>query len=193
MAYIYTNRKDQVYYLHQGKTKTGKPKYYFSQSDKGDTINSIPDGYEVYENANAQVFLRRIQPKIITDEEVKIVKEAIKSYTKLSNFFVEAKGDKIIVYTPDQEIDNEFISKLAPFSQLRGIDIKEYFGKRASFTPMMRFVLSDKAERTFYTERFCFRGSIDDWIYLGSSGGTLLSQLMQYIKHLGQESFYELM
>ena len=192
MAYTHTNRKDKIYYLHQGKTKTGKPKYYFSQSDKGDTISSIPDGYEVYENANAQVFLRRIQPKIITDEEVKLVKDSVKAYTKFSHFFVEAKGDKIIVHTPDQDLDG-LDSMLSPFAQLRGIDVKEYFGKRASFTPVMRFVLSDKEERTFYTERFCFRGSIDDWIYLGSSGGTLLSQLMQYIKHLGQESFYELM
>ena len=192
MAYTHTNRKDNVYYLHQGKTKTGKPKYYFSQSDKGDTINSIPDGYEVYENANAQVFLRRIQPKIITDEEIQLVKDAIKSYTKLSHFFVEAKGNKILVYTPDQDLDG-LDSMLSPFAQLRGINVKEYFGKRASFTPMMRFILSDKEERTFYTERYCFRGSIDDWIYLGSSSGTLLSQLMLYIKHLGQESFYELM
>ena len=193
MAYTHTNRKDKVYYLHQGKTKTGKAKYYFSQSDKGNTIDSIPDGYEVYENANAQVFLRRIQPKIITDEEVNLVKDSVKAYTKLSHFFVEAKGEKIIVHTPDQEVDDEFISKLSPFAQLRGFDVKQYLAKRASFTPMMRFVLSDKVERTFYTERFCFRGSIDDWIYLESSDGTLLTQLKQYIKHLGQESFYELM
>ena len=65
-------------------------------------------------------------------------------------------------------------------------------GKIASFTPMMRFVLAVKEERTFYTERYCFVGSIDDWIYLGSSGGTLLSQLMLYIKHLGSESCYDL-
>jgi len=82
---------------------------------------------------------------------------------------VEAKGDKIIVHTPDQEVDDEFVSRLSPFAQLRGIDVRQYMGKRASFTPMMRFVLSDKEERTFYTERFCFRGSIDDWIYISSS------------------------
>ena len=192
MAYTYTNRKDQTYYLHQGKTKTGKPKYYFSQSDKGDTIDCIPDSYEVYENANAQVFLRRIQPQIITDEEIQLVRDCIKTYTQLSHFFVEAKGNKIIVHTPDQDLDR-LDSMLSPFAQLRGFNVKEYFGKRASFTPVMRFVLSDKEKRTFYTERFCFRGSIDDWIYLGSSGGTLLSQIMLYIKHLGQESFYELM
>ena len=147
MTYTHTNRKDKIYYLHQGKTKTGKPKYYFSQSDKGDTIDSIPDGYEVYENANAQVFLRRIQPKIITKEEVNLVKDAIKRYTKLSHFFVEAKGDKIIVHTPDQEVNDELISKLSPFALLKNIDIKQYFEKRASFTPVMRFVLSDKEKR----------------------------------------------
>ena len=192
MAYIHTNRKDKVYYLHQGKTKTGKPKYYFSQSNKGDTIDSIPYGYEVYENANAQVFVRRLQPKIITEREVQLVKDSIKAYTKLSHFFVEAKGDKIIVCTTDQDVD-ALRSLVSPFVEFGGIKFDNFIDKTVSFTPVMRFVLSDKEERIFYTERFCFRGSIDNWIYLGTSGGTLLSQLMQYIKHLGQESFYELM
>ena len=192
MAYTHTNRKDKVYYLHQGKTKTGKPKYYVSQSDKGDTIDSIPDGYEVYENANAQVFLRRIQPQIITEREVQLVKDSIKAYTKLSHFFVEAKEDKIIVHTSDQDVGG-LRSLVSPFAEFGGIEFDNLIDKTVSFTPVMRFVLSDKEERRFYTERFCFRGSIDDWIYIGSSGGPLLTQLMQYIKHLGQESFYELM
>ena len=87
-----------------GLKKTGKPKYYFSQSDKRYTIISIPDGYEVYKTANALVFMRRIQPKVIREEEIKLVKEAIGMYTKLSHSFVEAT-DKINVYTPNQDVD----------------------------------------------------------------------------------------
>ena len=31
----------------------------------------------------------------------------------------------------------------------------------------MRFVLEDKKQRIFIAERFCFKGSIDDWIDIG--------------------------
>jgi hypothetical protein len=62
MSIQYINRKEQIYYLHQGITKTGKPKYFFSMKAEGNVLEAIPDGYEIYENPNAQVFLRKIQP-----------------------------------------------------------------------------------------------------------------------------------
>src|SRR5262249_17703056 len=65
----HTNAKGKTYYLHQGTTKTGKPTYHFSMQSEGHLAESIPVGFEIYENPNAQVFLRRIPPKIITDEE----------------------------------------------------------------------------------------------------------------------------
>src|SRR5215467_16163471 len=64
----HTNAKGKTYYLHQGTTKTGKPKYHFSMQSEGILAASIPAGFEIYENPNAQVFLRHIPPKIITDE-----------------------------------------------------------------------------------------------------------------------------
>ena len=33
-------------------------------------MNSVPEGFEIYENVGGQVFLRRKQPKLITDEEL---------------------------------------------------------------------------------------------------------------------------
>ena len=77
MPIQYTNRRSQTYYLHQGTTKTGKPKYYFSMKSEGTLADKIPDGFEIYENPNAQVFLRKIQPKIITDEEVALVEQGM--------------------------------------------------------------------------------------------------------------------
>ena len=32
---------------------------------------------------------------------------------------------------------------------------------------MLQFVLTDKANRLFETQRYCFLGSIDDWITIG--------------------------
>ena len=55
MTATYTNRKGKTYYLHQGKTKLGNPKYFFALRDEGNLVKAIPPGYEVYENPNGQV------------------------------------------------------------------------------------------------------------------------------------------
>lgn len=60
MPIQYLNRNSDTYFLHGGKTKTGKPRWFFSKKIEGNLEESIPAGYEIYENHNAQVFLRLI-------------------------------------------------------------------------------------------------------------------------------------
>jgi hypothetical protein len=50
MPVTHVNRKRDTYYLHVGKTKTDKPKYWFAKSTEGELVESIPEGYEVYDN-----------------------------------------------------------------------------------------------------------------------------------------------
>ena len=52
-----------------------------------------------------------------------------------------------------------------------------------------------KKDRTFRVQRWCFKGSIDDWIDLWMSGGVgKLPVLVQtFCPHLGRDSFYDLM
>ena len=57
MAVKHVNRKGQTFYLDETKTKTGKPKYFFSMNGDGGLVKSIPEGFEIYENPDAQVFL----------------------------------------------------------------------------------------------------------------------------------------
>ena len=47
------------YFLHEGRTKTGKPKYFFAKKREGKLASAIPDGFEIYESPNAQVTLAR--------------------------------------------------------------------------------------------------------------------------------------
>ena len=44
MPVTHVNRKRDTYYLHAGKTKTGKPMYWFSTKAEGDLVESIPRG-----------------------------------------------------------------------------------------------------------------------------------------------------
>ncbi len=62
------------------------------------------------------------------------------------------------------------------------------------YLPIFRFILVDQEQRLFTAERFCFKGRIDDWITLLSCGEESLQTLAtRYVKHLGEDSFYELM
>ena len=43
----YTNRTGKTYFLYQGVTRTGKPRYYFSGQKKteAEQISTIPEGF----------------------------------------------------------------------------------------------------------------------------------------------------
>ena len=191
MPITYTNAKDKTYYLHEGTTKTGKPKYYFSTQPEGTLAEAIPEGFEIYENPNAQVFLRRIPPKLITDEERQVVEEGMRTYADVKDYKIDVKGKAIIIYTADQDVETlanlfkDMVSNLQANTQLTTLLRKEI-----QYSPMLQFILEDGQRRLFTAQRYCFRGSIDDWIDIGY--GSLPTLVKQYVKHLGQESYFEL-
>jgi hypothetical protein len=190
MVVKHTNRKGQGYYLHQGTTKTGKPKYYFSMKQEGELINTIPDGFEIYENPNAQVFLRKILPKFISDEEVALVEGGMEKFSAVKTFKIDVKKNILSIYLPDQDIE-ELYQIASPASVLGKKSLLDVLARTITYSEMLRFVLVDEQKRIFNAQRYCFLGSVDDWIDIGKSG--LLSGLVEtYLKHLGQESYFEL-
>jgi hypothetical protein len=190
MAVEHINRKGQKYYLHQGTTKTGKPKYFFSQKSEGTLVQTIPDGFEVYENPNAQVFLQRIQPKIITLDEIATVEKGIQKFSHLHYCKIDVKKDTIYVCTPNQNVNN--LSKLySSFSTANPVDIESAIAHSISYSSMLRFILYNEQKRIFTAQRFCFLGSIDDWIGIGYPD-TLPTLVEKYMQHLEKDSFYEL-
>jgi len=190
MTMTYTNRKGKTYYLHQGKTKLGNPKYFFALRDEGDLVEAIPPGYEAYENPNAQVFLRRIQTQIITDAEVAVVEAGIRQYCRIERFLVDVKKSAIVIHTPDQDVDS-LTDTLSFLAGSRDKRVKETLQRVLTYSPMLQFILTDKANRLFEAQRYCFLGSIDDWIFIGDED-ELPRLVRSYVKHLGEKSFYDL-
>jgi len=188
MTITHTSRTGKTYYLHAGITKTGKPKYFFSLKQDGALVDTIPEGVEIYENVNGQVFLRKIPKHIITQEELTIVDSALKAHGEIWEYRAEVKKDAIWVH--ESGTDAGGISDLIMTYTGRPMSTDEQL-RHAHYMAVMRFVLADKEERTFVTERFCFKGSIDDWIFVGGPA-PLADQVDKYIKHLRQDSFYEL-
>ncbi len=189
MTIEYVNRKSQTYYLHQGTTKTGKPRYFFSQKTEGNLASEIPDGYEIYENPHAQVFLRKIPIKLITDEELEIIKKGLAEFCEVKLCKIDVKKEIVTVFAPDKDWAN---AENLPSMFSQGIDqsIVEYLALRTNYEAVMRFVLTNLEERLFLVQRYCYRGSIDDWIDLDE--GDLSTIIKEYIKHIGQESYFDL-
>ena len=66
----YKNHKGDVYYLYEKFSKKGIACYYFSSKLKENPLQEIPEGCEIWEHPETfQVFLRKIVPCLITQEE----------------------------------------------------------------------------------------------------------------------------
>ncbi|MBT8365162.1 MAG: hypothetical protein KJP23_10685 [Deltaproteobacteria bacterium] len=201
MTVQYTNRVGKTYYLREGKTKTGKPRYFFSsqQDGKGELIDQIPAGYETYEHPeNAQVFLHKTRPKLITDIEKHLVEKHMEQLTRSKRYRVDCKDEYITIYESDADIGElkDLLGDFLKHTSLRsGINADEAMNAlvgaaNQNHTAMLRFHLIDKERRIFMAQRFCFRGGIDDWILLG--GPEKLKKLIgKYIKLLGTDDFYD--
>ena len=201
MTVQYTNRVGKTYYLREGQTKTGKPRYFFSsqQDGKGKAVEHIPEGYEVYEHPeNAQVFLRKKRLQLITDIEKQLVKRCAKKLARSKRYRVDCKDEYITIYESNADIgamENTLGGFLQRIPIRPGMTVDDAMSVLVSaadqhYTAMLRFRLADKKRRTFTAERFCFRGSIDDWIYL--DGPDDLKKLTQrYVELLGTDKFFD--
>jgi hypothetical protein len=192
MAQSYRNRRGADYRFYPKTTKTGKTTYTASKAEKLGALEALPKGYEVYENHNAQVFLRRIEGQLITLTEVETVREIVRRQPDVGPFWVDRNKDAIIVSTGGTHSDsNKFLVSVMGIHRSQAV--AEFMMQNATLMPMMRFVLADERARPFQVQRYCFRGSIDDWIDIGDEPPSALSPLARkYCSYLTSEDFYEL-
>jgi hypothetical protein len=187
MPVTHVNRSNDTYFLHSGTTKTGKPRYWFSMKADGDLVDSIPEGFEVYENPGNQVFLRKIQPQVILPLEVATVEAGLKRYAPEQNCLVDVQKADLVIYHADRvKYDLEDMGVF----RFRELPVRFH-----RYEKVIRFTLVDPKTRTFRVQRWCFRGSIDRWIDLYKAGGrgTLADLVKEFAPHIGQESFFDLM
>jgi len=156
----------------------------------GPLAEALPRGFEIYESPHGQVFLRKILPKLISDDELAVVEREIDRFVHLKGSRVERKLKVLTVYVADRkEHLIKELRQVTPWKLMAHLDrapkdLWSYFAE-------LQFVLVDDKRRLFHARRYCYRGSIDDWIDIGERG--LLPKLAkQYIKHLDRESYFEL-
>jgi hypothetical protein len=111
---------------------------------------------------------------------------------------VDYKKEFVTIYESNNDVE-DFKNSMGGF--LKGVPLRPGMNfdeamnfllmtANQNYTAMLRFRLVDKEQRTFTAERFCFRGSIDDWIFLDGPD-TLEKLLKRYVKLLGTDSFFD--
>ena len=196
MPIPYTNRKGRTYYLCQGVTKTGKPRYYFAATVKGNEVKSIPQGYVISESVNGVVSLVKDIPSLILEREIMVIKAFVQKHPQAKNYRVSVKSDRVEIYEHVGTGLDDLVDGLQKTFHLGlGTNLKarmqEIESVRGQFTPVMRFILYDKQQRIFRAQRMCYRGSVDDWIDIGY-GKSIDTMTSRLIPKLGTDAFFEL-
>jgi hypothetical protein len=198
MSVTYTNRKGRKYYLCQGVTKTGKPRYFFSREQKGKPIKEMPKGYEITESVNGIVSLSKARPKLLMKSEIATIEFAIQTHRKARKYRFDVKSKEVIIYEqvgPDLEELSEQIETEYGFSGALTNNLLHQFENErkiyTQYTPVMKFILTDKDKRLFCAQRMCYLGGIDDWMDL-TYDKTIEELSNTLIPTLGTDEFFEL-
>jgi hypothetical protein len=195
MSLQYVNRRGDRYYVLQGKTETGKPKYYCSKKNDGVPVESLPDGFEIHEApAKAIVSIRKIRPSRIMASERELVVRLARELAKASAVIVDVDGDSLVVYASDADPERatDIIRELVGSNAVPDSKVREWITLTAQYSAALRFTLTDEENRRYNAERWCFRGSVDNWTPLAYEMD-FEPLLRRFLPEVGQESFYDLM
>ena len=171
--------------MKKGITPKGNNKYYLSKNSEKNDLETVPEGFEVFENVHGGVFIRKYRPSILLISEKDLLESKISKYKKKVRY--EEKEKSVILYCILSSIlsgEDSFIS-LAFGSGVLDID------KFGHYMQMFRFELLDSSERLFAPYRWCIRGGREYWLSIGNLG-TLNELLEEYLQHIDQDTFYEL-
>jgi len=160
LAYI--NRLGDTYYLHMGKTKTGKPRYFVAKKPGVDVVSTMPKGFEFSESINGVVSVRRLIEKLIPDADVAVVGNELERHEHLFAHRAEVRGTEVIIHAPDR-------------------------GPMGSYSPVMKFALSKDGGWSAY--RMTYRGKGGWWMI---DSGPLFKLAKKLVRHIGTDEFFEL-
>lgn len=180
-----------VYYLHEGRTKTGKPRYFFSRTRRTEAIAEVPPGFEVAENIDGVVSLRRHRtPKNpIPAADLRAIEAELGRRPHLRYHQVRAEDGELVIYAPlnsPETLSDGILGALA-FPGARERAIARYMAC-AQYSPVMKFV---REGDSYAAHRMTYRGH-GGWSWpLGS--GTIAAMAKRFVPPIGTDRFFELM
>jgi len=186
----YTNRKKAVYYFREVTGRRGTRIACSTKKSETD-LSAIPTTHEIAETPNGQVSCRKRLKSELLPEEIALTNELCKKLAKKNaRIIVEVKQKALIIHSASTDSIQD-LAKMASSLGQNPDHIQAVLEKNLYFEPMLKLVLSNKEERSFWVSRMCWIGSENDWLLLEE--GTLKTLLKEYIPHVEQESFFEQM
>ncbi len=156
-AFAYENRMGVTYYLHEGRTTTGKPRYFFAKTMGPGMLSEMPGGVEVSESINGVVSVRRktTDRAAVPEEDVKVVQEAVGRHLHLKGYMVRAVDSAVVIFEPHPRP-----SELRAFAERYGTSYRasnfiEERMKKAQYAPIMKF---ERESDGYVVLRMTYRG-----------------------------------
>ena len=148
----------------------------------------------IRESPNGVVSLVRERPALIRPEEIAAVDAAVRHHPLAPAYQVVAKPDRIEVYAreaPDFRALERQLRALSMEPTGLAAALREDQERQAHSVPQLRLRLLDPAQRTFWAERMCYAGGIDEWLALGDTG-PVEELAAELVPTLGTDAFYDL-
>ena len=191
MPLSYTNRNGKAHFFRTATTAKGGIRYYITKSDNfPDLIETMPDGFEIYEDPHdGRVIFRKIVPCRVSQEELDFVKNAVETLSDLKDIFIQGEGDAIIIW------HSQFNSISGQDENLTVEEAIECFGESVNlwkkYDDNFKFVLLDADKGIFTAERRVYMSlGGGGYIPLKEGTGTLEDLTQKFCPHMGRESYF---
>ena len=193
----YTNRMGNTYYLHEGKTKTGKPRYFVAKTMRKGARSTMPEGYEFSESINGVVSVRRVSTgksvSKIPDTDLAMARGELARHKHLQGHRVEVVKGEIVLFEPMGGMDPAAIAESARSAYVDPYLMEAFWERKRSRTRydlVMKFGPADEPGH-YAVYRMTYRGE-GGWSW-PLTIGPLRKLVKRYIRHVGTEEFFGLM
>ncbi|GEM_PF-3781429 len=192
MAKEFKNSRDVAFYIKSKLTKKGNTTYFMTKKLDKECLDEEPQGFEVFEKPDSRtIFIRRRKPNKFGLKGVNTIKKELEKNKNVADFRIDVNGDEVKVYTTDIEASRESIFDGGLSQLLNSKDKLDFFKKRFQrYEERMRIKLMEKKEEKEYlVYRYCYRGSVDDWIIIDA--GEDLIEMAKNLQLIGTEEYFE--
>ncbi|MDW7760028.1 MAG: hypothetical protein SCM96_05240 [Acidobacteriota bacterium] len=174
------NRSD---YLIEGRTKTGKVRYYVSKTLREGALPAMPEGFEFSENINGVVSVRKIDSSAasVPEADVALARMEMARHPHLQGYRIEVVKGEIVVFEPRGGILSDWIMDVVRDDGMM---------RRVQYDPVMKFVPL-RGRSGYWVHRMTYRGD-GGWSWpLGM--GFLRELLKRFLGCVGTDEFFELL
>ena len=186
MAKEFKTRKGRTYYIKSRTTKKGNTTYFMTAKLDEECLNKSPDGYEVFEKYDTEIFYIRKKKELnFSNEDLTFIKKELKNNSSIDAYELDVNGGEIKIYTAEKG------NGMSSLKSLLSLDKQKmaFLGKALlSYEERLKIQVEGKE---YIVMRYCYRGSVDDWIVI-DAGDNLQELAKKNIIHLGKESYFEL-